>query len=234
MTSWTERYLALLGVDVPAPTLDGLRAIAAVHPRRVPFENISAILRRRDRGIGPVPPLDLDAALDAWCARRGGGVCFEVTAMVDRLLSELGYRTHPVLAQITFPGSHQANGRTRRQHTWSTWATVRRSWSRSRSRASSKSSTRAPLPLQPAPGHERWLRTAGSRTLATVLPVCWIARPRGAGGGVPTAPHRGPELGRRCAGPVGQLVRRSVVATRSGVASIHRRGQDGHTPVRID
>jgi len=109
MTSWAERYLTLLGVDVQAPTLDGLRAIAAVHPRRVPFENISAILRRHDRGIGPVPPLDLDAALDAWCARRAGGVCFEVTAMVDRLLSALGYRTHPVLAQGTFPGSHQAN-----------------------------------------------------------------------------------------------------------------------------
>jgi len=109
MTEWTERYLALLGVDVASPTLDGLRALAAVHPSRVPFENISAILRRRDREVGPVPPLDLDAILDAWCARRGGGVCFEVAAMVDRLLTELGYRTHPVLAQISFPGSHQAN-----------------------------------------------------------------------------------------------------------------------------
>ena len=29
--------------------------------------------------------------------------------MVDRLLAELGYWTHPVLAQISFPGSHQAN-----------------------------------------------------------------------------------------------------------------------------
>src|SRR3954452_15994453 len=109
MTTWTQRYLDLLGIDVPAPKLEGLRAITSVHPRRVPFENISSILRRRDRGVrGPVPPLDLDVLLEAWCARRGGGVCFEVASMVDRLLVELGYRTRLVLAQITFPGSHQA------------------------------------------------------------------------------------------------------------------------------
>ena len=109
MTGWAERYLELLGIDVKTPTLDGLRAITSAHPRRVPFENISAILRRRDHGPGAVPPLDLEAMLDAWCARRGGGVCFEVVAMVDRLLAELGYWTRPVLAQISFPGSHQAN-----------------------------------------------------------------------------------------------------------------------------
>lgn len=75
----------------------------------MPFENISSILRRDAAGDRPVPPLDLDDVLDTWTERRAGGVCFEVTAMVDRLLTELGYRTHPVLAQISFPGSHGAN-----------------------------------------------------------------------------------------------------------------------------
>jgi len=109
MTRWSQRYLALLGIEIAAPTLDGLRAIAAAHVQCVPFENITSILRRRDAADRPVPPLDLDVMLDLWTERRGGGVCFEVVAMVDRLLSELGYRTHSVLGQISFPGSHMAN-----------------------------------------------------------------------------------------------------------------------------
>jgi arylamine N-acetyltransferase len=75
----------------------------------VPFENITSLLRRQAHGDGPVGPLDPERILQAWCERRGGGVCFEVADMVDRLLSSLGYTTHPVLAQISFPGSHQAN-----------------------------------------------------------------------------------------------------------------------------
>ena len=110
MDSWLARYLDLLGLTIPKPTLSGLHAIASVHTKRVPFENISSILRRQAHGPSdPVPPLDTDVILDAWTARRAGGVCFEVTTMVDRLLTELGYRTHPVLAQISFPGSHMAN-----------------------------------------------------------------------------------------------------------------------------
>jgi arylamine N-acetyltransferase len=109
MTRWLDRYLSLLGVDATSPSLAALSEITAAHPQRVPFENISSILRRRACGTAPVPPLDLDLVLDAWCDRSGGGVCFEVMAMVDRMLTELGYRTHPVLGQISFPGSHGAN-----------------------------------------------------------------------------------------------------------------------------
>jgi arylamine N-acetyltransferase len=39
---------------------------------------------------------------------RGGGVCFEVAEMFSRLLVALGYHAYLVLAQISFPGSHQA------------------------------------------------------------------------------------------------------------------------------
>src|SRR4029453_2792098 len=108
MTGWAHRYRASLGREDGPPTQAGLRAITAAHVQRVPFENITSILRRRDAGDRPGPPLDLDEMLDAWTERRGGGVCFEVVAMVERLLSELGYRAHAVLGQISFPGSHMA------------------------------------------------------------------------------------------------------------------------------
>jgi arylamine N-acetyltransferase len=104
-----QRYLDLLQVEVAASTLDALRQLTRAHLRRVPFENVSAILRRQAHGRAPVAPLDPDELLQAWCERRAGGVCFEIVAMLDRLLAGLGYVTHPVLAQISFPGSHQAN-----------------------------------------------------------------------------------------------------------------------------
>jgi arylamine N-acetyltransferase len=102
-------YLDLLQVEPAPPGLSALSRLTRAHVQRVPFENITSVLRRAAHGDGPVAALDSEAILEAWCARRGGGVCFEVAAMVDRLLRELGYTTHPVLAQITFPGSHQAN-----------------------------------------------------------------------------------------------------------------------------
>ena len=39
---------------------------------------------------------------------RGGGVCFELASMFERLLRSLGYRSTLVLGQVTFPGAHQA------------------------------------------------------------------------------------------------------------------------------
>ena len=72
------------------------------------FENVTAILRRARVPSGPVPPVDLDALLRARAAGRGGGVCFELAPLFRRLLTGLGYRVWPILAQITFPGSHHA------------------------------------------------------------------------------------------------------------------------------
>jgi N-hydroxyarylamine O-acetyltransferase len=104
---WTERYLALLGLPRAAPGRANLDAIVRAH-RSIAFENVSSLIRRHAAGSGPVPPLDLDAVLDTWAARAGGGVCYEFGSMLGRLLDELGYVAYPVLAQISFPGSHSA------------------------------------------------------------------------------------------------------------------------------
>lgn len=106
-TAWTERYLALLGVEAGRPDATTLDAIIRAH-RGITFECVSALIRRHATPSGPVPPLDLDDLLATWEARAGGGVCFEVGSMLGRLLAERGYTVYPVLAQISFPGSHSA------------------------------------------------------------------------------------------------------------------------------
>jgi arylamine N-acetyltransferase len=107
-TSWVQRYLDFLGVEREPPALEALSRLTRAHLLRVPFESVTSVLRRAHNPVGPVPPLDADVLLDAWIAGRSGGLCFEITYAFDLLLDALGYRCHPVLAFITFPGSHQA------------------------------------------------------------------------------------------------------------------------------
>jgi arylamine N-acetyltransferase len=105
--AWTSRYLALLGLEPREPDLETLDAIIRAH-RAIAFESVSSLIRRGTNLEGPVPSLDLDDLLETWTGRAGGGVCFEVGSMLGRLLETLGYTVYPVLAQISFPGSHSA------------------------------------------------------------------------------------------------------------------------------
>jgi len=105
---WVARYLALLGLDAPRPDLETLRRLNRAHLAAVPFENVTAILRRRAHLGRPVPPPDPEALLAAWEEGRGGALCFEAAAMLERLLPALGFQARVVLADISSPGSHQA------------------------------------------------------------------------------------------------------------------------------
>jgi N-hydroxyarylamine O-acetyltransferase len=106
--AWTDRYLALLRVDGGSPSLKQLSALVRAHVLTVPFENVTALLRRRAHPSGPVPQPDPEVLLASWERRAGGGVCFEIAMMFERLLSSLGYRTHLVVGQISMPFGHQA------------------------------------------------------------------------------------------------------------------------------
>ena len=64
LPTWTDRYLALLGLEREAPSLDALTRLVRAHVLNVPFENVTALLRRRDCPTGPVP-LRGDAAVGA-------------------------------------------------------------------------------------------------------------------------------------------------------------------------
>lgn len=106
--AWTARYLTLLGVEREAPSLDALTRLVHAHVLAVTFENVTALLRWRAHPAGPVPAPDPLALLDAWERRRGGGVCFDITAMVLPLLTSLGYQAHLILGHISGPFGHQA------------------------------------------------------------------------------------------------------------------------------
>lgn len=106
--TWVDRYLAFLGVEREPPGRAALGRLVRAQGQRVVFENVTAILRRKRTGEGPVPPPDPEELLAAWEAGRGGGVCFDLAPMFRRLLAGLGYDVRPILAQISFPGSHHA------------------------------------------------------------------------------------------------------------------------------
>jgi N-hydroxyarylamine O-acetyltransferase len=106
---WTRRYLALLGVEHPAPSLEALTLLTSAHVERVLFSSVTSLFRRRDHPTGPVPPLDPMALLDTWERGTGGGVCFEAAEMMSRLLRSLGYQARITLATVgeSWAGGHQ-------------------------------------------------------------------------------------------------------------------------------
>ena len=83
------------------PTLATLRALHALHPAAIPFENIDPLLGR------PVP-LGLDALQRKMVARRRGGYCFEQNTLFKAVLEALGFAVTALAARVlwmTPPGS---------------------------------------------------------------------------------------------------------------------------------
>jgi N-hydroxyarylamine O-acetyltransferase len=105
--NWTQRYLDLLGLEREAPSVDALTRIVKAHVLTIPFENVTAHLRRRATPSGQVPAPDPTVLLDAWERRAGGGVCFDIVTMAASLLRSLGYRTDLILGHISGPFGHQ-------------------------------------------------------------------------------------------------------------------------------
>ncbi len=60
---WVRRCLAFLGVGRRAPDAS---AFAELTRAQVPFENVTALLRRRAHPGRPVPPVDADELLARW------------------------------------------------------------------------------------------------------------------------------------------------------------------------
>ena len=107
-SSWVDSYLDVIGGQAETPSSDALARLMRQQITTIRFENLTSILRRSAHRDEAVPAPDPDDMLDAWRQRAGGGVCYELSAMFERLLRALGYRSRLVLGQISIPGGHQA------------------------------------------------------------------------------------------------------------------------------
>lgn len=91
-----DAYCVRVGYSGPRePTIEVLRALHALHPAAIAFENIDVLL---DRGV------DLDpAAIDAkLIARRRGGYCYEHNGLFKRVLGAIGFEVAGLAARVVW------------------------------------------------------------------------------------------------------------------------------------
>ncbi|MBN4664371.1 arylamine N-acetyltransferase [Pandoraea nosoerga] len=91
-----ERYFQRIGYTGPrAATLDVLRAVHALHPRAIPFENLDPIRGR------PVE-VDLPSVAAKLVDRERGGYCFEHNTLFANVLAHLGFRVTPLIGRVAW------------------------------------------------------------------------------------------------------------------------------------
>jgi N-hydroxyarylamine O-acetyltransferase len=89
-----DAYCDRIGYAGPrSPTLATLRALHALHPAAIPFENLDPLLGR------PVP-LDLAALQRKLVAGRRGGYCFEQNSLFHAALEALGFAPVGLAARV--------------------------------------------------------------------------------------------------------------------------------------
>lgn len=102
-----ERYLRLLGEPRRAPGLEALRALVSAQIQRVPFENVSKLLRFRRSGFTGIPAIE--EHLDGIERFRLGGTCYANNFHFHRLLASLRYDVTLCGADMSRPDVHLVN-----------------------------------------------------------------------------------------------------------------------------
>jgi arylamine N-acetyltransferase len=98
-----DRYLRVLEVERAAPSRAHLSALVQAHLTRVPFENISKLIQRRE-GQCRLP--DVDTWLDNIERFHFGGTCYVNNSNLYRLLQSLGYEARLCGADMSEPDVH--------------------------------------------------------------------------------------------------------------------------------
>ena len=89
-----DAYLARIGYDGPrTPALDTLKALHALHPAAIAFENLDPLLRR------PVS-LDADSLQTKLVAGGRGGWCFEHNTLLRHALEAMGFSVTALAARV--------------------------------------------------------------------------------------------------------------------------------------
>lgn len=91
-----ERYFRRIGYTGPREaTLDVLRAVHALHPQAIPFENIDPIR-------GKPVHIDLPAVAAKLVDGGRGGYCFEQNALFANALTYLGFDVTPLIGRVAW------------------------------------------------------------------------------------------------------------------------------------
>jgi len=98
-----EKYLELLVVEKSLPTFDLLRKIVKVHLIKIPFENISKLIYKK-QGMNYIP--DLTTYLDGIEKYNFGGTCYANNYYLYSLLKHLGYDIKLCGADMKNPDVH--------------------------------------------------------------------------------------------------------------------------------
>jgi N-hydroxyarylamine O-acetyltransferase len=102
-----DAYFARIGYSGPrAPTLEVLRALHALHPAAIPFENLD-VLAGRTIEISPA------AVDDKLIARRRGGFCFEHNGLFKRVLVAIGFEVDSLAARVLWMAPEEGPPRPR-------------------------------------------------------------------------------------------------------------------------
>ena len=89
-----DAYFARIGyAGSREPTLATLRALHALHPAAIPFENLDPLL-------GNPVPLDLANLQAKLVGRRRGGYCFEHNTLFRAVLEALGFQVTGLAARV--------------------------------------------------------------------------------------------------------------------------------------
>lgn len=98
-----NKYLAILGIVESRPSLELLRKIVKVHLIKVPFENVSKILFKK-QGLNGIP--DLSTYLDGIERHNFGGTCYTNNFYLYLLLEHIGFNIKLCGADMKNPDVH--------------------------------------------------------------------------------------------------------------------------------
>jgi len=101
-----DKYLDLLGVEASFPSFEFLCKIVRAHLLKVPFENISKLLYKK-QGMDDIP--DLHTYLDGIEKYNFGGTCYANNFHLNQLLNHLGFDVMLCGADMKNPDVHLIN-----------------------------------------------------------------------------------------------------------------------------
>ena len=102
--------LEKLGVERPAPDLDGLRTVYAAWCGAVAFDNVLKLIHLAEARSGPLPGSTAESFFEAWLEHGTGGTCWSGNGALHDLLEALGFDVARAIAtMLSSPDAREPN-----------------------------------------------------------------------------------------------------------------------------